>query len=192
VTLPFGVDEITKEDERLRKAVAKCSMPAGLPSFAQLAKRVMDSLHAPLDAPSRRLFENGGDLDRVFNLLREEYAPDEVEGTVSRILSRTRAQSDAQSSGGDPLMPADVRELPGNAPESRQVRRALERAEQKVAEKMLEAKRWIRWRPAPDRNDPRKINKVPIDPFTNQPFEEGSGWQTNPSRWAIRARTRSG
>src|ERR1051325_3119199 len=76
---------------------AGVSMPAGLSSFAQLAKRVMDSLDAPLEAPSRRLFADGGDLDRVFNLLREEYAPDEVEGTVCRILSRTRPKSDAHS-----------------------------------------------------------------------------------------------
>jgi hypothetical protein len=77
-----------------------------------------------------------------------------------------------------------LHEVPPDAPESRQVRRARERSEQKAADKMREAKRWIRWRPVPDRNDPKKINKIPIDPFTDQPFEEGSGWQTDPARWA--------
>jgi P4 family phage/plasmid primase-like protien len=49
---------------------------------------------------------------------------------------------------------------------------------------MQEAAHWIAWRPVPDRNNPTKINKIPIDPFTNQPFEKDSGWQTNPARWA--------
>jgi len=74
--------------------------------------------------------------------------------------------------------------IDGPAPESRQVRRARERAEEKAADKMRGVKRWICWRPVPDRKDPRKINKIPIDPFTSQPFEEGSGWQTDPARWA--------
>ena len=50
---------------------------------------------------------------------------------------------------------------------------------------MQEARRWNLLAPCPlDRNDPKKINKVPIDPFTHQAFEEKSGWQTDSSRWA--------
>jgi P4 family phage/plasmid primase-like protien len=49
---------------------------------------------------------------------------------------------------------------------------------------MQDAQRWICWRPVPDRENPQKILKIPIDPFTNRPFEKGSGWQTDPSRWA--------
>lgn len=52
-----------------------------------------------------------------------------------------------------------------------------------VPAEMMKAERWISWRPVPSRNDPKKILKIPIDPFTNQPFEEGSDYQTNPTRW---------
>jgi len=48
---------------------------------------------------------------------------------------------------------------------------------------MTEAKRWIYWRPVPSREDPAKILKLPIDPFTSQPFEKDSDWQTDPTRW---------
>lgn len=51
---------------------------------------------------------------------------------------------------------------------------AHERADRKIPRRMLEAQRWIRW---------RRGDKVPIDPFTDRPFEEGSGWQTDPARW---------
>ena len=80
----------------------------------------------------------------------------------------------------------DVEEIPDDTapPESRQVRRARERAEHKAADKMRDAKRWICWRAVSDRHDPKKINKLPIDPFTNQPFEDGSNWHTDPARWA--------
>jgi P4 family phage/plasmid primase-like protien len=48
---------------------------------------------------------------------------------------------------------------------------------------MREAKRWIGWRPVPDRDDEKKINKIPLDPFTNEPFEKDSDWQTDAARW---------
>lgn len=49
---------------------------------------------------------------------------------------------------------------------------------------MRDARRWICWRAVPDQHDQTRINKVPIDPCTDRPFESGSNWQTNPARWA--------
>ena len=53
---------------------AGVSMPAGLPNFTELTRRVMDALGTPQDARSRRVFEEPGEssLDRVFNLLQED------------------------------------------------------------------------------------------------------------------------
>lgn len=79
---------------------AGVSMPAGLPNFPKLTERVMQALGTPPDAPSRRLFEQSGEvnLDQVFNRLNEEYPRDEVERTVSRILATPRkTKSDAHS-----------------------------------------------------------------------------------------------
>src|SRR5260370_37445744 len=79
---------------------AGVSMPAGLPNFPKLTERVMQVLGTPPDAPSRRLFEQSGDvnLDQIFNRLNEEYSRDEVERTVSRILATPRkTKSDAHS-----------------------------------------------------------------------------------------------
>ena len=68
---------------------AGVSRPAGLPSFSELAKRVMKMLGTARTARSRALFEQPGgaeSLDRVFNLLQQEYRRDEVEAAVNRVL----------------------------------------------------------------------------------------------------------
>ena len=68
---------------------AGVSRPAGLPSFPELARRVMKALGTDANARSRTLLEQSdGDqnLDRVFNLLQQEYRRDEVEAAVNRIL----------------------------------------------------------------------------------------------------------
>jgi hypothetical protein len=71
---------------------AGVSMPAGWPNFPKLTQRVMQVFGTSPDAPSRRLFEQSGEvnLDQVFNRLNEEYSRDEVERTVSRILATPR------------------------------------------------------------------------------------------------------
>jgi hypothetical protein len=68
---------------------AGVSRPAGLPSFSELAKRVMKMLGTAPTARSRALLERPGgaeSLDRVFNLLQQEYRRDEVEAAVNRVL----------------------------------------------------------------------------------------------------------
>ena len=74
---------------------AGVSRPAGLPSFPELARRVMKALGTDASAKSRRLLEQSDgaqSLDRVFNLLQQEYRRDEVNEAVNRIL-RTPARA---------------------------------------------------------------------------------------------------
>lgn len=63
---------------------AGVSMPAGLPSFAQLAARVADKLGAD-DAP-----DGSEDLDRVFNRFQQDYRRAEVEVAVNALLRTPR------------------------------------------------------------------------------------------------------
>lgn len=81
---------------------AGVSIPAGLPSFARLAKDVIRDLGVPGDAPSRRLLERAlaeknpdfaPPMDQVFGLLQREYGTAQVERSVSRRL-RTPAGAD--------------------------------------------------------------------------------------------------
>ena len=72
---------------------AGVSRPAGLPSFSGLAKRVMVALGTGAGSKSRILLEQGDgaqNLDRVFNLLYQEYRRDEVDAAVNRILKTPR------------------------------------------------------------------------------------------------------
>jgi len=72
---------------------AGVSRPAGLPSFFGLAHKVMRALGTPQEAESRGLLEQPGgapNLDRVFNLLQQEYKREEIDGAVSRILRTPR------------------------------------------------------------------------------------------------------
>jgi hypothetical protein len=72
---------------------AGVSKPAGLPSFSELAKRVMTAVGTDAGSKSRILLEQGDgaqNLDRVFNLLHQEYKRDEVDGAVNRILRTPR------------------------------------------------------------------------------------------------------
>ena len=72
---------------------AGVSRPAGLPSFFGLAKRVMAALGTPAGLKSRMLLEQGDgtpNLDRVFNLLHQEYRRHEVDAAVNRILKTPR------------------------------------------------------------------------------------------------------
>ena len=65
------------------------SRPAGLPGFVELAERVIATLGTGAGSRSRLLLEQGDgaqSLDRVFNLLHQEYRRDEVYEAVNRIL----------------------------------------------------------------------------------------------------------
>lgn len=78
---------------------AGVSKPAGLPSFFDLAKRVMAALGTGAGTKSRLLLEQGDaaqNLDRVFNLLHQEYSRDEVDEAVNRIL-RTPKRANTSS-----------------------------------------------------------------------------------------------
>lgn len=81
---------------------AGISMPAGLPSFASLAKDVIAELGVPAHASSRRLLQRALDetapdfappMDQVFGLLQREYSVALVEQYVSRML-RTPPKAD--------------------------------------------------------------------------------------------------
>jgi hypothetical protein len=68
---------------------AGVSKPAGLPSFPELGKRVMKALGTDTRSKSRVLLEQSDsaqNLDRVFNLLHQEYRRDEVDEAVNRVL----------------------------------------------------------------------------------------------------------
>ena len=74
---------------------AGVSRPAGLPSFPELARRVMKALGTGASAKSRTLLEQSDgaqSLDHVFNLLQQEYRREEVDEAVNRIL-RTPARA---------------------------------------------------------------------------------------------------
>jgi hypothetical protein len=81
---------------------AGISMPAGLPSFASLAKDVIAELGVPDHASSRRLLQRAlaesdpdfaPPMDQVFGLLQREYGVALVEQSVSRSL-RTPPKAD--------------------------------------------------------------------------------------------------
>jgi hypothetical protein len=77
---------------------AGVSKPAGLPSFPELAKRVMTALGTSDESTSRALLDQGDgaqNLDRVFNLLYQEYRRDEVDEAVNRILRTPRSANTA-------------------------------------------------------------------------------------------------
>jgi hypothetical protein len=72
---------------------AGVSRPAGLPGFVELARLVVEKLGVPADAPSRRLLERAlGDsqaavsLDQIFQNLKYEYGPDQIDEVVSDLL----------------------------------------------------------------------------------------------------------
>jgi hypothetical protein len=73
---------------------AGVSKPAGLPSFSELAERVIKALGTDTGSKSRALLEQGDgpqNLDRVFNLLHQEYKREEVNEAVNRILRTPRS-----------------------------------------------------------------------------------------------------
>jgi NAD-dependent SIR2 family protein deacetylase len=77
---------------------AGLSKPAGLPSFPELAKRVMTALGTGADSKIRALLEQldgAQNLDRVFNLLQQEYKREEVDEAVNRILRTPRRANTA-------------------------------------------------------------------------------------------------
>jgi len=93
---PCIPEELLEQRDR-GKVVFFCgagvSIPAGLPDFRGLTKRVMAALGTSSQAKSRWQFElstEASNLDQVFNLLKLEYRPDEVEDVVSRILKTPR------------------------------------------------------------------------------------------------------
>src|SRR5262245_54112946 len=77
---------------------AGVSIPAGLPNFPNLADQVMEACGTADDAPSRSLLRliqlrQGGELDRVFTLLEEEYHREDVDAAVQKILRPRRRAS---------------------------------------------------------------------------------------------------
>ncbi len=70
------------------------SYPAGMPDFLGLAKYVVEELGTPEDAPSRVMLSRWDDesapadmrlpLDRIFNLLQQEYAAGEVDYLIAK------------------------------------------------------------------------------------------------------------
>ena len=80
---------------------AGISKPAGLPSFPELAERVMAAMGTGAEAKSRVLLEQidgEQNLDRVFNLLQQEYRRDDIDQAVNRILKTpTRANTAAHA-----------------------------------------------------------------------------------------------
>ena len=91
-------DELLEQRD-LGKVVFFCgagvSMPAGLPNFTELIRRVIRTLGTEEKAPSRTLFERREEtpsLDRVFNLLQQEYSRGEIDSAVtSGIHARRRS-----------------------------------------------------------------------------------------------------
>ena len=76
---------------------AGVSYPTGMPDFLQLARRVVDELGAPDDAPSRQLLSQWDcqgppeaarpPLDQIFNLLQQrEYTPEEIDYQIAKCL----------------------------------------------------------------------------------------------------------
>ncbi len=72
---------------------AGISLPAGLPNFATLAKKIIDDLGSPADSKARMLLERSGSdtdfappLDQVFTLLQQEYGDTYIETVVSDLL----------------------------------------------------------------------------------------------------------
>ena len=70
---------------------AGVSYPAGMPDFLRLAKKVVDELGVPEDAPSRQLLSQPEaarpPLDQIFNLLQQrEYTPEEVDYQIAKCL----------------------------------------------------------------------------------------------------------
>lgn len=73
---------------------AGVSQPAGLPSFVELARRIVDSLGAPDNAASRTMLgraqqdpEFGPSVDQIFSALQREYGAARIEQEVSRHLA---------------------------------------------------------------------------------------------------------
>ena len=75
---------------------AGVSYPAGMPTFLGLAKYVVDELGTPSDAPSRTMLsiwdnpriptEARPTLDEIFNLLQQEYAPEQIDRLIAKRL----------------------------------------------------------------------------------------------------------
>ncbi len=72
---------------------AGVSLPAGLPNFLNLAKKVINDLGSPADSKARFLLERSGPdsesappLDQVFTLLQQEYGDTYIETIVSDLL----------------------------------------------------------------------------------------------------------
>lgn len=80
---------------------AGVSIPAGMPNFLELAQHVTDEVHAPSDSVIRQALQTYDDtdspvaewsrpsLDRVFQLLYQEYGRERVVTIVWKRLSRT-------------------------------------------------------------------------------------------------------
>ena len=97
---PSIPDELLEERD-LGNVVFFCgagvSLSSGMPSFAGLAEHVVQELDVPPSAPSKTMLEGIKEtraensigqpgLDQVFNLLQQEYGPEEIDHQIARRL----------------------------------------------------------------------------------------------------------
>jgi hypothetical protein len=87
---PTIPDELLEERDQGRVvffAGAGISMPAGLPSFRELAEKTLTLLGAAPDAEAWELIaDERGSLDRVFTYLYDEYRREDVDRVVKKLL----------------------------------------------------------------------------------------------------------
>lgn len=96
--IPFELLEARDRSEVIFLCGAGVSIPAGLPSFEDLARLVVADLGVPGDGVARQLLEHAtGDhlapvpLDQVFDQLTDDYGAPRVEAAVARRLRPRRA-----------------------------------------------------------------------------------------------------
>ena len=101
---PSIPDELLEERD-LGNVVFFCgagvSLSSGMPSFAGLAEHVVRELDVPPSAPSKTMLDaikegragysmGQPGLDHVFNLLQQEYGPEEIDHRIARRLRLKR------------------------------------------------------------------------------------------------------
>lgn len=92
-SLPDELLEARDEGNVVFFCGAGMSLPAGLPSFLQLSKLVVDKLGTPPEAPSHMLLQRAlsdpqfaTPLDQIFHLLRYEYGAEYIDQVTSDLL----------------------------------------------------------------------------------------------------------
>jgi hypothetical protein len=96
--IPLPLIEARDRGEVIFLCGAGVSIPAGLPSFVDLARRVVEDLGAPRDGTVRQLLAHAMmdglatvPLDQVFDRLKDDYGAARVEAAVTRRLRAPRS-----------------------------------------------------------------------------------------------------